>query len=518
MFGVFADEEFRSGHSAKLEHHRHPRGLFDESANTPNTSLSDSRIKDGAFNLTEAGRSRYPNGPVDYRALIVDDEETFARSLIRLLGRRGMLVDHAVTCAEGLALGRQRSYNLVLLDYLLPDGNGLDLIPPLCALSPRPYVLMMTAFGTIENAVEAMRRGAADYLTKSTAIDGIVERVVDARRIAEARNNTAVPQPPTNPSDPRFGLLGESSAIAEARRRIAEVARVPDTTVLLSGESGTGKGVAARAIHALSTRAKEPFLAIDCMALPPTLAESELFGHEKGAFTGADRLRPGKLELASAGTVLLDEIGDMELGLQGKLLRVLEERTYERVGGTRSLQFPARVVAASHRDLSAWVQEGRFRLDLFHRLSVFPIALPALRCRGEDVLLLADHFRREFSQRFGKTMGPLRSDVTSALSSYDFPGNVRELKNVIERATILAPGDEITVDLLPQRLTDPGAVTHSRGEAALAFRPGKDTLEGLERRMLQEALRLADGKKSRAAELLGISRFALLRRVEKYGL
>ncbi|MSP63577.1 MAG: sigma-54-dependent Fis family transcriptional regulator [Myxococcales bacterium] len=475
---------------------------------------------------------------MEFRVLIVDDEETYARSLMRLLARRGISVDHAATCADGRARAARRGYDLVLLDFLLPDGSGLDLIGPLRASRPEsrrepPRVLMMTAFGTIENAVEAMRRGAFDYVTKSTAIDGIVERVLDARRVAQATPGEL----PGEEAVRAPGLLGESREIREARTRIVEVARAPDTTVLLAGESGTGKGVAARAIHALGARSGEPFVAIDCVALPATLAESELFGHEKGAFTGAERAKPGKLEMCGRGTVLLDEIGDMEIGLQGKLLRVLEERTFERVGGVKPQALAARVIAASHHDLAALTAEGRFRLDLFHRLSVFPIAIPPLRERGDDVVLLAEHFTRDFAARLGKPLHPLGKAVQDALRGYDFPGNVRELKNVIERAAILASGPEITVDLLPPRvlagrqraallgsLPGEGGRTirpvqpGSAGGLTVEFRPGTDTLDGLERRLLEEALRMADGKKGRAAELLGISRFALLRRVEKYRL
>jgi transcriptional regulator with GAF, ATPase, and Fis domain len=269
-------------------------------------------------------------------------------------------------------------------------------------------------------------------------------------------------------------------------------------------------------------------VAIDCVALPATLAESELFGHEKGAFTGAVEKKPGKLETAAKGTVLLDEVGDMEPALQGKLLRVLEERTFERVGGVKPIELSARVVSASHRDLGALVEEGRFRLDLYHRLSVFPIAIAPLRARGEDVLLLADHFVAGFAERMQKTLAPISSgsaETRTLLLGYDWPGNVRELKNVIERAVILAQA-EITPDLLPERMR--GAprtagpvrlgMPESRGGLTLEFRPGTDTLDDLERRLLEEALRLANGKKAKAAEILGISRFALLRRVEKFGL
>jgi len=472
---------------------------------------------------------------VEFRALIVDDEETYARSLKRLLVRRGVHADHAATSADALARARKRAYDLVVLDYLLPDGTGLDLIPPLCALRPRPEVLMMTAFGTIENAVEAMRRGATDYLTKSTAIERIVDRVLDVRRVTEARRErgAARPEPEGDLAATRFpGLLGDSPAMQLARTRIAEVARAPETTVLLTGESGTGKGVAARAIHALSARSAQPFIAVDCVALPPTLAESELFGHEKGAFTGADKIKAGKLEACGRGTLLLDEIGDMEPALQGKLLRVLEERTFERVGGVKSLPMSARVIAASHRDLGQLVAEKRFRLDLYHRLMVFPIALPPLRERGDDVLVLAEHFAAEFGARLGKRLGTLPAPVRDALRAYDFPGNVRELKNVIERAVILAPGRELTVETLPERVLAGRAAAvdvalppvASRVEGAapgplhIAFRPGTDTLDALERKLLEEALRMAGGKKARAAALLGISRFSLMRRVEKHRL
>ncbi|MGZ3441746.1 MAG: sigma-54-dependent transcriptional regulator [Polyangia bacterium] len=463
---------------------------------------------------------------MEFRTLIVDDEETYAASLKRLLLRRGVRADVASTFAEGLALAKKNRYDLVVLDFMLPDGNGLDLIPPIRALRPPPTVLMMTAFGTIENAVEAMRRGAYDYVTKSTELPAIVERVVDAEKVARARFDTEATAAILAGEAAKFsGLLGESASIKEALRRIAEVARASDTTVLLTGESGTGKGVAARAIHALSPRASEPFVAIDCVALPATLAESELFGHEKGAFTGAADKKPGKLEVAGRGTVLLDEVGDMEPALQGKLLRVLEERTFERVGGVKPIDMGARVISASHRDLGALVEENKFRLDLYHRLSVFPIAIAPLRARGEDVVVLANHFIDDYSQRMKKKIAHVGGEVRAMMLAYDWPGNVRELKNVIERAVILA-STEVTAELLPERMREAPRTSgtiklgmpESKGGLMLEFRPGQDTLDDLERRLLEEALRMAAGKKAKAAEILGISRFALLRRVEKFGL
>ncbi|HXU72586.1 MAG TPA: sigma-54 dependent transcriptional regulator [Polyangia bacterium] len=467
---------------------------------------------------------------MEFRTLIVDDEETYATSLKRLLARRGVRADVAGTFADGLAMAKKQRYDLVVLDYMLPDGNGLDLIEPLRAQRPAPTVLMMTAFGTIENAVEAMRRGAADYVTKSTELPAIVERVVEAERVARARVETESTAAIVAEEAAKFsGLLGESASIKEALRRIAEVAKAPDTTVLLTGESGTGKGVAARAIHALSARSKEPFVAIDCVALPATLAESELFGHEKGAFTGATDKKPGKLEVAGKGSVLLDEVGDMDPALQGKLLRVLEERTFERVGGVKPIEMGARVISASHRDLGALVEENKFRLDLYHRLSVFPIAIAPLRARGEDVIVLANHFIDEYANRMAKKIAHISSssgaEVRAMMLAYDWPGNVRELKNVVERAVILA-ATEVTPELLPERMRGSSRVggpiklgmPESKGGLMLEFRPGQDTLDDLERRLLEEALRMAGGKKSKAAEILGISRFALLRRVEKFGL
>jgi DNA-binding NtrC family response regulator len=443
------------------------------------------------------------------------------------LARRGVRADVAGTFADGLALAKKNRYDLVVLDYMLPDGNGLDLIPPIRALRPAPTVLMMTAFGTIENAVEAMRRGAYDYVTKSTELPAIVERVVDAEKIARARVDTETTAAMVAEEAAKFsGLLGESASIKEALRRIAEVARASDTTVLLTGESGTGKGVAARAIHALSPRNKEPFVAIDCVALPATLAESELFGHEKGAFTGAADKKPGKLEVAGRGTVLLDEVGDMDPALQGKLLRVLEERTFERVGGVKPIDMGARVISASHRDLGALVEENKFRLDLYHRLSVFPIAIAPLRARGEDVVVLANHFIDEYGSRMQKKIAHVGGEVRAMMLAYNWPGNVRELKNVIERAVILA-STEVTLELLPERMREAPRATastiklgmpESTGGLMLEFRPGQDTLDDLERRLLEEALRMAGGKKAKAAEILGISRFALLRRVEKFNL
>ena len=472
-------------------------------------------VRDGTVDGVGSGSV---DGGVEFHVLLVDDEETYRGSIRKLLARRGIDADVAGSSADALEAARRRTYDLVVLDQLLPDGNGVDLIPALRSLRPAPSILMMTAFGTVDNAVLAMRRGAWDYVTKSTRVDEVVDRILDVRNVARARLGALAQD-----ESPLAELVGDSPEMKLVRRRIAEVAASPDTTVLLTGESGSGKGVAARAIHACGARAGEPFVAVDCVALPPTLAESELFGHERGAFTGADRARPGKLELGGAGTVLLDEIGDMEPALQGKLLRVLEERVFDRVGGVRPVPMRARIIAASHRDLGVLVEEGRFRLDLYHRLMVFPIRLPPLRERGDDIVLLAERFAAGFALRMGRASADLDDEVRGALRDYDFPGNVRELRNIIERAVILAGGGPITLEMLPERVLarspDPAraaaGAAPSGDDFEVRFRPGTDTLDNLEARLVEEALRRANGNKARAASLLGISRFALMRRVSR---
>jgi len=316
------------------------------------------------------------------------------------------------------------------------------------------------------------------------------------------------------------GLLGESPAIRRVVEQLRKVARL-NTTVLLTGETGVGKEVAARTLHAFTAdgRADAPFVPVDCVALPSTLAESLLFGHEKGAFTGADRLRHGAFHDAAAGTLFLDEIGDMDLPLQGKLLRALESRTYQRVGSAVQHPIHARIVAATNRDLGELVSAGTFRFDLYQRLSAFPIHVPPLRERGDDVLLLAEHFLAHFARQLGSPPAPLSSAVEALLSGYDYPGNVRELKNVLERAVVLSEGAPLTPAHLPDRLLSAQARPIPAPSAIpAAFVPGVDTLEQLERTMILKALELSGGVKTEAARRLGLSRFQLLRRLEKYGM
>jgi two-component system response regulator PilR (NtrC family) len=454
--------------------------------------------------------------PEPFRVLVVDDEKLFARSLARELERRGLAADTAFTAAEALEKSATGAYPVVLLDHKLPDDDGIRLVPHFLARRPGCVVIVMTAYQTIASAVQAIRQGAEDYIVKEASTAPIVERVLEVMRRDQLRAEIG-----DLSEHKRMGLLGRSPGIVEVIRLLDQVAASPETTVLLVGESGVGKEVAAQYLHRASTASGAPLVTVDCVALPANLVESLLFGHEKGAFTGADRATDGFFHEAGRGTILFDEIGDMDPALQGKLLRVIESREFHRLGSSRVQPVGARIVAATNRDLAQQVRQGTFRFDLFERLSVFPIRIPPLRERGEDVLLLAEHFLRFFSDRLGKRIEAPGPDVAEILLAHDYSGNVRELKNAVERAVILCPGGKLAPEHLPERIVRQ-ARTSAAGAGSDAprvdFVPGVDTLDSLERRMIQEALQRANGVKTEAARLLGISRFQLLRRLDKFGM
>ncbi|NMB74107.1 MAG: sigma-54-dependent Fis family transcriptional regulator [Myxococcales bacterium] len=446
-----------------------------------------------------------------FSVLVVDDEEMYAQAIAAELSRLATTCDLATTAREALERAQSGRYDLILLDHRLPDDDGLRILPLLLSRQPQARLVMMTAYDSVPAAVSAIRLGADDYLVKEASLQPVLDRVQTLRRrkemLAQGWSEHA-----------REGLLGRSPGMLKVIEQLEQLARSPDTTVLLTGETGVGKGVAARFLHRLTRGGAEPFVTVDCVSLPPTLAESLLFGHEKGAFTGADQARAGAFEEAGGGTILLDEIGDMG-EIQGKLLRVLENRSFVRVGSVRELPLRARIVASTNRDLSAMVEEGDFRHDLYQRLSVFPVHLPALRDRGDDVLLLAEHFREFFARKLAIDLEPLSEDIRKRLLAYDYPGNVRELKNIMERAVILAGGGRIELRHLPERLlADRPLRMEAPGSIPFEFVPGVDTMKSLEKRMIQEALARAGNVKSEAAKLLGISRFQLLRRMERHGL
>jgi len=444
-------------------------------------------------------------------ALIVDDEDLYAQAIGRELGRQGISCDLAYNCREALRLVESRQYGVILLDHRLPDDDGIRIIPQLLAQQPEAALVMMTAYQTIPNAVRAIRHGAEDYIVKEASLAPILERVLELRQRAQLREKAQ------GTADVCQGLLGRSSAMRLVVDQLNKVAVAKDTTLLLTGETGVGKEVACRYLHSLSRPAGSPLLVVDCLALPENLAESLLFGHERGAFTGAQELQMGAFEEARDGTVFLDEIGDMESG-QGKLLRVLESRSFRRLGSSREIPLRARVVAATNQDLSALVQAGRFRQDLFQRLAVFPINIPPLRERGDDILLLAEHFRVLHGERLNKPTEPFDTEVSQALLSYAYPGNVRELKNIIERAVILTESARIELRHLPQRVLALGRKGPLPTASPLEVVPGVDSLADVEVRMIRQAMNRARNVRTEAAKLLGISRYQLLRRMQKFGM
>lgn len=448
----------------------------------------------------------------EFRVLVVDDEELYAQAISAELKRWDIGVDLAYSCSQALSLvgTSGNRYGVVLLDHRLPDQEGIGIIPQIIAFQPQTAVIMMTAYHSIPDAVQAIRMGAEDYIVKESKLEPIVERVLEIKhRLIAVSGSGAF-------SDGNE-LLGSCSAIEFVKEQLRKISRSEDTTVLLTGETGVGKEVAARTLHSMSRPEGSPFVVVDCIALPASLSESILFGHEKGSFTGADQARAGAFEEASGGSLLLDEIGDMN-DLQGKLLRVLESRRFTRVGSVREIPLNARVIAATNRDLGQLVDKGEFRLDLYQRLCVFPISIPTLRERGEDVLLLAEHFKNKVAKRMKRQMSPLSEQVRNVLMKYEFPGNVRELKNLMERAVIMADSGRIELKHLPKRVLNQDSMQGGSPGVSMDFRPGVDTLESLEKRMIQQALVQANNVKTEAARLLGISRFQLLRRMDRHGL
>ncbi|HYG62889.1 MAG TPA: sigma-54 dependent transcriptional regulator [Thermoanaerobaculia bacterium] len=433
------------------------------------------------------------------RILIVEDRDSLRRLLERALSQEGYEVLSAADGKEGIRLARESPVDLVLTDLMLPEASGLEVLAASRAAQPRVPVVVLTGFGTVGTAVEAMKLGAFDFLEKPVELDDLarlVERALAEKGDRGEKGDDAALRAPGAPP-----IIGRHPRL-RAAVRLAEKVAPTESTVLLTGESGTGKELFARAIHALSPRRGGPYVAINCAAIPEALLENELFGHEKGAFTGADRRQQGRFEFAEGGTLFLDEIGELPLAVQGKVLRVLEERTFERVGSGRTQRADIRLVAATNRDLARMVEEGTFRSDLFFRLNVFPIELPALRERASDVPLLARHLLSEIARRHRLEPPRLEEDAAELLSTQAWPGNVRELGNVLERALILAEAPALRAhDLRP--LLQPAA--------------GATTAAG-ERDRLRQALIETDGDKRRAALLLGMGYRTLLRKVKEHDL
>jgi len=452
--------------------------------------------------------------PESARILVVDDEPNITGLLMKVLHDEGYGVVAASGGREGLAVADRELVHLALVDLTMPDLSGLEVLKGLKEREPAMPVIIMTAYATAETAIEAMKQGALDYLIKPFSMDELKLQIRRAlEELGTVRELTAL-----RSEIRRRGwddaIVGESPVIREALAMAAKVADA-ETTVLVAGETGTGKELVARALHAGGRRREGPFLAINCSAITETLLERELFGHEKGAYTGADVSRPGLLEAASDGTLFLDEIGDMSAALQSKLLRVLEGHDFLRVGGTRPIKCHTRFVAATNKDLAREVAAGRFRQDLLYRLNVVTIQLPPLRDRGADVQLLADYFLKTLSRQHGRPLLTIPAESRDALARYRWPGNVRELRNVIERAVMLSRSDTLTpVDLNLE--TQAGGETLTL-EAWLAL-PLGEAKDAFERFFLSRALRKNEGNISRTAEKIGLDRKHLQDKIKKYDL
>ncbi|HHL32871.1 MAG TPA: sigma-54-dependent Fis family transcriptional regulator [Desulfobulbaceae bacterium] len=432
------------------------------------------------------------------RILLVEDDEIMRITIQDALERNHWTVDAVTNGKEALKKIKVGRYHLVISDIRMPELGGMELLANLTKTAVLPDVIMMTAFGSVDDAITCLKNGAADYILKPFDMDDLIIRVNRIFEIQSVKARCASLEDCCQQN--RQTIIGSSEAIARVHQRILQ-AGPTDSTVLITGESGTGKELAANALHLASLRADKPYIRINCAAIPEGLIEAELFGHEKGAYTGAHKKRLGRFEMADGGTLLLDEIGDMPMPLQSKLLRVLQEGEFERVGGSHTIAINVRILCATAKNLQQEVQQGRFRQDLLYRISVIPLSMPALRERREDIPLLVNHFLKEFSNKRGLLLS-LSAEAMHLLVSYDFPGNVRELKNIIERASVLAPGPVITPDDLP---TDLGRQIPEEPLTEESVRLSS-ALAKTEKKCLLGALALTRGNRTKAADLLGISR------------
>ncbi len=448
--------------------------------------------------------------------LIVDDERSLRFSIGEWARDTGFAPLEAATSREALAAVREHGVDAVLLDLKLGDEDGLKVLKALREADPMLPVVMLTGHGTVEHAVRAIKMGAYDFMLKPPDLDhlGVVlERALEHARLKREVDHLRANSPSAQP------IVGESESLRKGMMRLERAAKSGTSTVLILGETGSGKELMARFLHSKSARAAGPFIELNCSAIPDTLLESELYGHERGAFTDAKRFKKGLFELADGGTLFLDEIGEMAPQLQAKLLRVLETRTFRRVGGHADITVDVRVVAATHRDLAKMVGEGRFREDLYFRLNVVPVEIPPLRERASDVGVLAEHFVQRFCRELGRPATRLHPSALAIMQRYGWPGNVRELENVIERVLLLEADDEILPEHLPAELTRGSAGAASAASDADPFPPGRvRPFTEIEKMAIEHALRVCDGNKTRAATLLGISRQTLRTKLKEYAL
>lgn len=450
--------------------------------------------------------------------LIVEDDINTLNGLADILSEEDFEVSKATNAKQAMTNFKKNLFNVILMDYLLPDKDGLELSKTLMQEQPETKIIMMTAFGTVKNAVNAMRIGIYDYLTKPVDLDELL--IVIKRAIKEQNlisENVALKSKITQIY--RFeNIIGVSGKMQEVFQKVTKVANT-DATVLLRGESGTGKELIARAIHYQSVRKEAALVEINCASIPENLLESEIFGHEKGAFTGAYKMKKGKFEIAHGGTIFLDEIGDLPLGLQSKLLRVLQERSFTRVGGVDNVEVDARLIAATNSDLEKIMEEKKFREDLYYRLNVVPIIIPPLRERIEDIGVLTDHFVQKYAQKNNRDIMGLSDSARQLLIDYEWPGNVRELENAIENAIIMCEADIVQPEDLPGylRVRDKSrAVSIGKKVEDTKHLSFKERLEFYEKEIIRQALNDTNGNKTQAAKKLGFTLRTLRNKVNKY--
>lgn len=448
-----------------------------------------------------------------FTILIVDDEASQREVLSGFLKKKKHTVQQAASVPEAIRIVQSSHFDLVLTDYKMQDATGLDLLKAIKKLDSETVVVLMTAYGTIEGAVDAMRSGAFDYLSKPIELDELdllIQRLVERQQLIS--ENKLLREQLTD----KFSFHQIISQSSQMQQVLSTASRVAQTKapVLIRGESGTGKELIARAIHFNSPRNSKPFIAVNCAALNENLLESELFGHEKGAFTGAEKQRRGRFELADQGTIFLDEIGDVSPATQVRLLRVLQEQQFERVGGSETLSVDVRVITATNKNLEAAITEGKFREDLFYRLNVVSIEIPPLRERRDDIKVLLDHFLAFYSNENKRKPLSFSKEAWEHLIRYDYPGNVRELDNIVQRSVIFSRGETITSQNLPQAVRDLKNEPPGRSHSSASF---NDQIVTLEKELIFEALRLNGNNQSKAAEQLGLSERNLRYRLKKWG-
>ena len=451
------------------------------------------------------------------KILVVDDEKLLRWSLDQNLSKEGYTVITSEKGLDGLNIYKEELPDITLLDIHLPDVSGITVLEGIKEINKHALVVMITAFGDVQTAVKTIKLGAYDFLEKPFNMEKLkilvgkaLETVSLRKEVSQFRSQLSV----------KYGfdsIIGQSDSMKSVFTVLAKIAQSDASTVFLQGESGTGKDLAAKVIHYQSLRSEKPFMEINCTALPETLVESELFGHEKGAFTDAKSMKKGLFELANGGTVYLDEIGDMMPGTQAKLLKVIENKTFKRIGGTKDIEVDVRIITATNKNMAEEVRTGNFREDLYYRLKVIPITIPPLRERGDDILFLAKYFIDGFNKEFKKNLKGLAKETGKSFIEYPWPGNVRELKNVIERAMILESEDHILPEHLPLEMSSKEVMIQNVKGIDIKIPPGGIDIEEVEKELIRQSLDMTRGNQTKAAKLLSLTRDTLRYRMQKFG-